>query len=148
MHVYLEYFSRVRHIIVYKLYFFSFNLRCNFTNFFFQYHYFFSFPFLEQETIKSKLKIPFLLWAFRALTTILLLLLHQGIVFGTPWTIVARLLCPWNFPGKNTVVSCHFLLQGIFLTQGLNPHLLPLLLWQVGSLPLLYLGSPSTKEWL
>ena len=23
-----------------------------------------------------------------------------------------RLLCPWNFPGKNTVVCCHFLLQG------------------------------------
>ena len=25
----------------------------------------------------------------------------------------SRLLCPWNFPGKNTGVSCHFLLQGI-----------------------------------
>ena len=31
-----------------------------------------------------------------------------------------RLLCPWNFPGKNIGVSCHFLLQGIFLTQGLT----------------------------
>jgi len=27
------------------------------------------------------------------------------------------------FPGKNTGVGCHFLLQGIFLTQGLNPYL-------------------------
>ena len=27
------------------------------------------------------------------------------------------------FPGKNTGVGCHFLLQGIFLTQGLNPDL-------------------------
>ena len=35
-----------------------------------------------------------------------------------------RLLCPWGFPGKNTAVGCHFLLQGIFLTQGSNPHLL------------------------
>ena len=35
----------------------------------------------------------------------------------------ARLLCPWNIPGKNTGVGFHFLLQGIFLTQGLNPHL-------------------------
>ena len=35
-----------------------------------------------------------------------------------------RLLCPWDFPGKNTGVSCHFLLQGIFPTQGLKPHLL------------------------
>ena len=32
----------------------------------------------------------------------------------------ARLLCLWNFPGKNTGVSCHFLLQGIFPTQGWN----------------------------
>ena len=36
----------------------------------------------------------------------------------------ARLLCLWNFPGKNTGVGCHFLLQGIFPTQGLNPGLL------------------------
>ena len=28
----------------------------------------------------------------------------------------ARLLCSWNFPGKNTGASCHFLLQGLFLT--------------------------------
>ena len=36
----------------------------------------------------------------------------------------ARLLCPWDFPGKNTGLGCHFLLQGILLTQGLNPGLL------------------------
>ena len=35
----------------------------------------------------------------------------------------ARLLCPWNSPGKNTRVGWHFLLQGIFLTQGWNPGL-------------------------
>ena len=29
-----------------------------------------------------------------------------------------RLLCPWNLPGKNTGVGCHFLLQAIFPTQG------------------------------
>ena len=39
-------------------------------------------------------------------------------------------------PDKNTGVSCHALLQGIFLTQGLNLHLLRLLHWQGGSLPL------------
>ena len=39
-------------------------------------------------------------------------------------------------PGKNTRVACHLLLQGIFLTQGLNLHLLCLLHQQVGSLPL------------
>ena len=36
----------------------------------------------------------------------------------------ARLLCPWNSPGKNTRVGCHSLLQEIFLTQGLNLGLL------------------------
>ena len=36
----------------------------------------------------------------------------------------ARLLCPWDFPGKNTGMDCHFLLQGILLTQGLNLCLL------------------------
>ena len=35
----------------------------------------------------------------------------------------SRLLCPWDFPGKNAGVGCHFLLQGIFPTQGLNQHL-------------------------
>ena len=35
----------------------------------------------------------------------------------------ARLLCPWISPGKNTGVGCHALLQGIFLTQQLNPSL-------------------------
>ena len=35
-----------------------------------------------------------------------------------------RLLRPWDFSGKNTGVGCHFLLQWIFLIQGLNPHLL------------------------
>ena len=50
------------------------------------------------------------------------------------WT--ARLLCPWDSPGTNTGVRCHFLLQGIFPTQGSNPCLLCLLHRQAGSLPL------------
>ena len=33
---------------------------------------------------------------------------------------LARFLCPWDFPGKNTGVGWHFLLHGIFLTQGSN----------------------------
>ena len=35
-----------------------------------------------------------------------------------------RLLCPWDSPGKDSGVDCHFLLQGIFPTQGSNPGLL------------------------
>ena len=62
-------------------------------------------------------------------------------LFATPWTVAhqaslsmgfsrqeywkpARLLCPWDSPGKNTVVGCHFLLQRIFLTQKSNWGLL------------------------
>ena len=44
-----------------------------------------------------------------------------------------RLLCPWDSPGKNTGVGCHFLLWGIFPTQRSNPRLLH---WQADSLPL------------
>ena len=39
----------------------------------------------------------------------------------------SRLLWPWDFPGKNTGVGCHFLLQGIFPTNRSNPCLLHLL---------------------
>ena len=54
-----------------------------------------------------------------------------------------RLLCPWDFPGKNTGVECHSLLQGIFTPQGSNPHLLH---WQADSSPLSHLGSPLMKN--
>ena len=50
---------------------------------------------------------------------------------------------PGYSPGKNTVVGCHALLQGIFLILGLSPHLLCLLHRQVGSLPLVPPGKPT-----
>ena len=34
----------------------------------------------------------------------------------------ARLLCPWDFPGKNTGVGCHFLLQGYLSNPGIKPR--------------------------
>ena len=46
-------------------------------------------------------------------------------------------LCSWTFPDKNTGVGCHFLLQGIFLTQGSN---LPLLHWGF------FTAEPSYQE--
>ena len=45
-------------------------------------------------------------------------------LFTALWTVPARLLCPWDSPGKNTGVGCHTLLQGIFPTQGSNLCLL------------------------
>ena len=57
---------------------------------------------------------------------------------------------PSEPPGKllDTGVGSYSLLQGIFPTQGLNPHLLHLLYWQVGSLPLRDLGSPTIEPTL
>ena len=52
-------------------------------------------------------------------------------LFATLW-----LLCPWDFPGKNSGVGCCVLLQVIFPTQGSNRRLLYPLRWQAGSLQL------------
>ena len=78
---------------------------------------------------------------------LLLLLGHCSRVrlCATPRTVSTRLLHPWDFPGKKTGAGCLFLLQGIFPPQGSNPHLLRLLHWQVGSLPLSW-ESPTTPH--
>ena len=57
-----------------------------------------------------------------------------------PWP-----LCPWDFPGRNTGVGCHSLLQGIFPTQGSNSHILCLLYCQAGSLPQAPPGNAATN---
>ena len=63
----------------------------------------------------------------------------------TTWTVEypAKLLCPQDFPGKNTGVGCHFLLQEIFSTEGLNQCLLH---WQPDSLPLSHQGKSSLYD--
>ena len=53
------------------------------------------------------------------------------------------LLCPRDSPGKNTGAGSYALRQGIFPTQGSNPHLLCLLHWRAGSLPLAPTGKSS-----
>ena len=65
-----------------------------------------------------------------------------GLLFCNPKDCsLSASLCPWNFPGKNTAVGCHFLFQGIFPTQRSNLCLLHLL--KVDSLPLCHLRSPT-----
>ena len=53
-------------------------------------------------------------------------------------TVTCQAPHPYYFPGKSTKVGFHFLLQGIFPTQGLSLGLLHLPHWQVDSLPLQY----------
>ena len=70
-------------------------------------------------------------------------------LFASTWP--ASLCYSWDFPGKNTGVSCHSLLQVLFMTQGLNLHLLH---WQTDSLllgnqgrPLIIIGQTKFKVW-
>ena len=59
------------------------------------------------------------------------LLLSHVLLFVTPLTVVCQApLIHGDFPGKNTGVGCHFLLQGIFLTKEQNLCLLQFLHWQ------------------
>ena len=67
------------------------------------------------------LPTPSLLFAFRLLFSCSVIWLFATQPHGLQ---PARLLSPWDFTGNNTGVSCHFLLQGIFLIQALNPNLL------------------------
>ena len=74
-------------------------------------------------------------------------LLSHVQLFATPRTVAHQApLSMGLFPSKNTGVGCHFLLQGIFLTQGPNLCLLQLLHWLVDSLPLRHLGSASLEQ--
>ena len=50
---------------------------------------------------------------------------------ATLWTVAHQAPLSWDFLGKNTREDYHFLLQGIFPTQGSNPHLLYLMLYTV-----------------
>ena len=67
-------------------------------------------------------------------------------VLSCVWLFVTPLpdsSCPWDFPGRNAGMGCHFLPQGIFLTQEVSLCLLHLLDWQADSLPLHCLRSPK-----
>ena len=64
------------------------------------------------------------------------------------WTVAHQAPCLWDSPGKNTGVGCHALLQGIFLTQGSNLHLLYLLHWQAGSSTRATWEPPSSEHQL
>ena len=59
-----------------------------------------------------------------------------------------RLLCLWDFPGKNTREHCHFLPQRIFTTQnGTWVSCLCLLHWQENNLPFEPSRRHMFKEW-
>ena len=58
--------------------------------------------------------------------------------FVTPWTVAHQAPLSMGFLRQANWSDCHFLLQGIFPTQGSNSRLLNLQHWQADSLPLSY----------
>ena len=61
-------------------------------------------------------------------------------LFETLWTIARQASLSMRFSRQNPGVGCPAVVQGIFLTQGSNPHLLSLPHWQAGS-------SPGSTTW-
>ena len=57
-------------------------------------------------------------------------------LFVTPWTVASQAPLSMGFSRQEYWSGLPALLQGVFRTQESNPPLLCLLLWQVGSLPL------------
>ena len=103
----------------------------------------FFFFYLQNVYVSSKLLIscvlPYVFTGLLHCRLTLYLLSHQGspinycvcvsrlVMFNSSRLYglqPTRLLSPWDFPGKNTGVGCHFFLQRIFLTQRLNQFLL------------------------
>ena len=66
-------------------------------------------------------------------------------VSAIPWTVAHQAPLFMDYPGKNTGMDCHFLLQWVFPTQGLNPHLLSFLHWQMSFF--FFFLTTSTTWW-
>ena len=62
--------------------------------------------------------------------------------FVTPWTVAHQSPLSIGFSRQEYWSGCHFIIQGVFLTQGSNLHLLWLLLWQEGTLQTVPPGKP------
>ena len=70
-------------------------------------------------------------------------LLHSYLTLWNPMdSSPARLLCPWDSPGKNTGMGCHAFVQGYLPDTGIKLVTLCLLHWQASFLPLVPPGKP------
>ena len=69
--------------------------------------------------------------------------LSRVLLIATPWTVVSQAPLSMEFPRLEYWSGCHFLLQGIFLTQGSHLHLLN---WQADSSLLVPPGKPFSSR--
>ena len=65
---------------------------------------------------------------------------------ATRWTVARQAPLSMGFSRQEYWSGLHVFLQGVFPTQGSNPHLLCLLHWQAGSLPLVPPGKPHAES--
>ena len=72
--------------------------------------------------------------------------LSRAWLLVTPWTAAHQAPLSMDFPGKNTGVGCHALIERIFPTQRSNPHLLFLLHYRSILYPLSHQGSPTYND--
>ena len=80
-----------------------------------------------QKVRSLVIQFQFLTSKFSLNSLVKVLLLNWVSLFATPWTVAHQAPLSMGYASKNTAVCCHFLLQGIFLSRGWNPHLLRLL---------------------
>ena len=73
-------------------------------------------------------------------------LLNHVQLFVTLWTVARQAPHSWGSPGRNIGMGCHALLQGIFPTQGLNPHFYVSCIGRWVLLPLAPPGKPSDDD--
>ena len=88
-------------------------------------------------TITKTTDLDKISWRGKCLGMCVCMLSHVWTLFATPWTVALQAPLSMVF-SKQEYWSCHFLLHGIFPTQGSNPCLMH---WQVDSLPLSHQGS-------
>ena len=96
-----------------------------------------AYPYDVKFTSTQSLTQMFIATLFKTAKTCLVAKSYQTLL-QPPWLWPPRLLCRGDSPSKMTGVGCHFLLQGIFPTQGYS---LCHLHWQADSLPLNHQGS-------
>ena len=68
-------------------------------------------------------------------------------LFVTLWTVACQIPLSMGFSSQESWSGCHALLQGIFLTQELNPYLLSLRYWQA-NLPAKFDWRAKSSSWL
>ena len=82
------------------------------------------------------------------MTIVRLYMLSFVCLFATPWTVAHQVPLSMEFPGKNTGVGCHFLLQGIFPTWDVFNLLGKLLVMADGKMAVILQTCIIAEVWI